>query len=77
MIINPAPFGQTVRAWETPADAMSCERKLATPPQKLTISVDNFSFIRVLGEQKDVLEPLNRQNDRGKEPRSRLESNIT
>ena len=25
MIINPAPFGPTIRAWETPADAMPCE----------------------------------------------------
>ena len=70
MIINSAPFGPTVRAWETPADAVSCERKLCedralihltTPPYKLKISVDSFSFSRVLGEQKDVLEPLNKK----------------
>ena len=44
---------------------------------KLEISVANFSFMRVLGEQNDVLEPLGRQSDRGKKPRSRLESNTT
>ena len=25
IIINPAPFGATMRAWEKPADAMPCE----------------------------------------------------